>query len=443
MKIKLKNVLIVSVILFGLVLNSRVLGNPGEDCGGIKAQIDALVIEIEKCGNLPDEEQILNCTWEASKEISKLTAKLNECASELEGRLIELREDIQNLNNQISYLNAKIEKTELEVVLKEEEIHLLEIDISNIEKEIKKKEKETEEMKKRIAETIKSLYEYDSHNLVTLTLTQGTLSDFFDEVVYVSNLQSSIGEALEKLKADKKILELNKEALKERQESIAQTKNELDTQVSRLNEDKQNKATLLEITGGDEKKFQEILDNINSQKREVFRLKERVKQIQRDASAEWWYYDQGNYFNVIPNCYYYDNGVIKKCTIASHGCAITSVAMVYTFHGHKKTPPQVLNEADFDGVGNIYWPSPFKRSNHCNGCANWTEIDKRIGKGNPVIVFIRVSGNAGHYVVVYKKEGSKYLINDPWFGSGIYLDATLSELGVSKNNIDQMVTYGD
>ena len=38
-----------------------------------------------------------------------------------------------------------------------------------------------------------------------------------------------------------------------------------------------------------------------------------------------------------------------------------------------------------------------------------------LNKNNPVIVHLALGGD-GHWIVLAKKEGDDYIINDPWYG---------------------------
>ncbi len=460
---KAKNIFIVFAVLLGLVFGSgKVWAESSEKYNELQTEIDLLSLELEKCMKNSGEEMV-KCANNIKPKLQKALSNLEQYKKEIGTKAEELQKDIKSLKNQIGYLDAKVEKTEVEIRITQQEIDMLNLDITQIEEQIKNTEEEIqntenkiEEVRQRLADTVKKIYEYDAQNLVKITLASGALSDFFDEISYVENLQKSLSINLGQLKQEKKNLENKKSALEDQKASLAEKRREVSEKIDSFNKtiaeldaEKKNKATLLEITKGDEEEYQKILKNIESQKREVMLLKEKADIASKDLNASWWYYNQKNYQDIISNCYYKDDyGLIRQCTISTHGCAITSVAMVFTNQGKSKTPPQVLQESKFDNYGNIYWPYPFKSSGHCSGCVNWKIIDENIAIGRPVIVFIRVSGSEGHYVVIYGKEGEEYLVNDPYFGQGIYLSESFAGLSqnsngisISKNNIDQMVLY--
>ncbi len=116
-------------------------------------------------------------------------------------------------------------------------------------------------------------------------------------------------------------------------------------------------------------------------------------------------------------------------TIGYVGCALTSVAMLLSGHGYVETP-KTLNKK-LQGVGGfasagirwgsvsqIYSQISLKSNISCNNTdAPLGLIDSSIAAGQPVIVMVDSTPAAGlltHWVVLYAKDGSDYLMLDPW-----------------------------
>jgi len=77
---------------------------------------------------------------------------------------------------------------------------------------------------------------------------------------------------------------------------------------------------------------------------------------------------------------------------------------------------------------------------------DWSRLDRVVGAGYPVMIFVRANGRgAGHYVVVHHKtDDGRYVVHDPLFGPNIYLESTqvyISNLYETTTSIDQMVIY--
>ncbi len=116
-------------------------------------------------------------------------------------------------------------------------------------------------------------------------------------------------------------------------------------------------------------------------------------------------------------------------TIGYVGCALTSVAMLLSGHGYAENP-QSLNQKlknvggfasagiRWGAVSQIYPQVNMKSFISCtNTDAPLGQIDASIAAGQPVIVMVDSTPAAGlhtHWVVLYAKEGSDYLMLDPW-----------------------------
>jgi hypothetical protein len=116
-------------------------------------------------------------------------------------------------------------------------------------------------------------------------------------------------------------------------------------------------------------------------------------------------------------------------TIGYVGCALTSVAMLLSGHGHSETP-KTLNQKlknvqgfvsaaiRWGSVSQVY-PNVTVRSNiSCTTTPAPLElIDAAIAAGQPAIVQVDSSPASGiqtHWVVLYGKKGDDYIMLDPW-----------------------------
>lgn len=491
-----KNILIILLISLALIsAGSQVLAEPAEDCEKLKEEHillkekDSLLEkEYMKCKVMPPSQEKIDCIEKIEKENKKLDTETDKIISKLDSCLGEVLKRERSLKNSINYLAVKIEKTELEIRATEQEINLINLDITQTEDDIKKTEEnikstenKIEETKEKLADGIRNLYEYDNQNLVKLTLAEGSLSDFFDEIVYIENFQKEIEKNLDKLKVDKKNLEEKKIGLKKQKDGLSKRKEEVASKIDDFNKTithhdnlKQETEIVLDITQGDEETYKNLLAKLEEQKKQIlgdiaFLASQKSAEIAKlsqiygrptgvDSTLSW-YYNQQNYSNTtIPFCYNY-NG--SKCTLAQYGCAITSVAMVFTKHGSTITPPALKEEAAFAKGGLLHWPPQssdenitlYKNTGH--GGVNWEEIDQEISQGNPVIIFINAQNGAGHYVVIHSKitlpaGEQKYVVHDPYFKPNIYLDESLASLGIlyydnpnalSISNINQAIIY--
>ena len=124
-------------------------------------------------------------------------------------------------------------------------------------------------------------------------------------------------------------------------------------------------------------------------------------------------------------------GFDKTSTIGGYGCLLTSMTMCATQYGATDLTPGLLNDkmkaingfqagtAFIVGwmIGNIV-PGMGLDYRACSGSpAPLSEIDANIAQGRPVIIEVDWSPQAGvqtHYMVAYGKDGSDYLVYDPY-----------------------------
>lgn len=116
-------------------------------------------------------------------------------------------------------------------------------------------------------------------------------------------------------------------------------------------------------------------------------------------------------------------------TIGYVGCALTSVAMLLSGHGHTETP-KTLNQKlknvqgfvsaaiRWSAVTQVYPDVALKAYIPCSTSdAPLAQIDASIAAGQPAIVQVDSSNAPGiqtHWVVVYAKRDDDYLMLDPW-----------------------------
>lgn len=123
-------------------------------------------------------------------------------------------------------------------------------------------------------------------------------------------------------------------------------------------------------------------------------------------------------------------GFDSTSTIGGYGCLLTSMAMVATGYGASGLTPAALNDkmkaingfqagtAFLIGwmVGNVV-PGMSLDYRSSGGSAPLAEIDANLAQGNPAIIEVDWSPQAGvqtHYMVAYAKSGSDYLVYDPY-----------------------------
>ncbi|MBE6679953.1 MAG: hypothetical protein E7598_05450 [Ruminococcaceae bacterium] len=112
-------------------------------------------------------------------------------------------------------------------------------------------------------------------------------------------------------------------------------------------------------------------------------------------------------------------------SVATHGCAVTSLAMTESFRtGKSVTPKTVIASEKFTSSGALYWPGVYSY-----GGSDLAAIYQKLAAGKPVIVHAKKSSGTAHFAVIYSFSGGalnagNFKILDP----GSYTRKTLADL---------------
>ncbi len=388
-------------------------------------------------------------------------AELEKQAEEYQAIINQKRGEIKSLSNQVAIFNAQINKLQIEINITEDDIDQTKLEIIQLIYGIDQTQEDIGFQKDNLAKIIQTIAEFDQTSQLEMILQSEDFSDFFNQLTYLDNLQNGVKEKVDKLKNLKEKLSQDKETQEDKKERLEGLKEQLSGQQLSLAGQRNSKAALLKYTQGEESKYQQMLANIEAQKQsllgDINRLREqkaaelaRLKELQEKPPAQYW---------ASLNWYYkQDDSRWGKTTIGisdsemeDYGCAITSVAMILKYHGTSITPGQLAKEPIY-AWDLIYWPKKWG-SITCLNCPpphtssfDWFRLDRELGAGYPVIVFVRANGRgAGHYIVIHHKtEDGRYVVHDPLFGANIYLESTqvyISNLYETTTSLDQMIIY--
>lgn len=267
MRIKLKNLIIflsivgVLVITGELKINKNALAVDGSDLEALKARLNYLNTEKNRCLRLSGNAKI-SCLNSIMGQIEEVLNELKRHENLVNQNLSRINQDIQNLQNQINYIDAQTEKTEIEIRVLEQQINLTNLEISRTEEEIKLIERKMENHKQRLIASIKSYYEYDKKDTAIISILEGNLSNFFDRLVYLDNIQKQISQNLAQLKIEKKNVENKKITLVEKKKELELTIDSYNRQIVEMESLRQQKENLLVITRGDQSRYQSLMSEL-------------------------------------------------------------------------------------------------------------------------------------------------------------------------------------
>lgn len=411
-----------------------------------------------------------------NNKIEELNSQINEKsdsiknlenqAAQYEDEIKNLRSQAQSLQNEMELFDAQIAQLEVEIKTTQSKIEEVNLEIEKLLEKISIKEQEIEKDKLILKDLIRKINEYDKETVFEILLKSEEISSFFNESDYVGTVGEKIKSSLDSLKKAKQELESQREQAELKKKELEELEADIRMKRDSLAAEKAAKEELYNATKGSEERYQNLLTNTREQRKSILGdinnlMAERQKEIAKiaaevdrpaTAASTIWYFSQND-----PR-WKSDYIGVSNSTINDYGCALTSVAMVFRYHGIDITP-KVLARQPIFVRDLISWPTQWRfldldyNSYHKSGGlenSDWNRIDQEIAAGNPVIVFIRAIGrNAGHYVVIHSKDARGYIVHDPvmWngqSGANIYLSTTRRYLEtVYKTNtvIDQVIIY--
>lgn len=379
-------------------------------------------------------------------------------------KIIELKQKQQSsLDKQISLMQSEMTSLETEITENQEKISRIDSQLNDLAGRIQEKEKSISKQRKMLAGLIQVYYENTQKDPFTSITKTALASAFLASEDQMGQVSQKVNEMLSNIQALKNELEKEHNAVEENKNKVITLKNQLEDKTDELEDSKKRKTTLLAETQGEEAKYKKKLERVEQQKQdllgdinelyvsnsaEIEALKATLPTPEvKYRAANSWYYSQKD-----PR--WGDKTIGQsKSLLKDYGCALSSVAMVFTFHGKTVTPATMAKQPIYYW-DLISWPTEWngvsliKKTGHNYGGIDWDTVDKEIEKNNPVIVFVRAKGRAGHYVVIHNKDKQgRYVVHDPYFGPNIFLDSTVKLLGKiygttpSIKSVDQIIVY--
>ncbi|MDD5074106.1 MAG: papain-like cysteine protease family protein, partial [Candidatus Shapirobacteria bacterium] len=220
--------------------------------------------------------------------------------------------------------------------------------------------------------------------------------------------------AIEEAKQD---FDRQKSLKEEKQAALEGLRVQLKEQNVALDLQKREKEHLLEVTKNDEVRYQQLLAQAQKELASLLSFtRTRVGSAGSICAGEFSSGDTGWFFSQRDSRWC--NSLIghSNMTIGQVGCLINSVAMVNKSRGANITPLGIANSSSFFFLNTAYmlWPFPSFVDQRFVEISK-TTIDEELAKKNPVIVHLGLGGD-GHWIVLVKKDGDDYIINDPWYG---------------------------
>lgn len=373
-------------------------------------------------------------TPETSQSVTDLQNKIND----LQSKISDLQNQEKTLSSQISVMNNQILLTEYRIQSTEEQITNLTLDIDTTTKKISGLEASLNNLIEVLLNRIVATYEVGTIQPLGILLTSSDASDFISRLNYLKLAQEHDKKLIYQTQQAKVDYTNQKQIYEDKKKQIVSLKTQLEAYTDQLDQEKVAKQRLLTETQGSEANYQKLLGQAKAQ----------LAGFQRFVTSQGGASILSNQTNCDDwGCYYnqrdsqWGNNALNgtRYTLASDGCLVTAMAMVYTHLGKKGVIPQTINSNSNNFAS--YYPAYLNKTISAEGMTTsriYTTIDSELSAGRPVI--IGIGKGPDHFVVFISGSNGDYTMHDPFIPNGHHKKFT-DYYSISSINSIERVSY--
>ena len=167
---------------------------------------------------------------------------------QVEKEVAQTAQEKKTLNNQISGLDKKVKDLGYQINQSNLAIKNLNFQIGDTNDSIDKTSKDIDSQKEKIALVLQATYEEDQKSDLEIIMANNTLSDFYDNLVYLENLSTKNHDLLTQIQDMKEYLETQKSSLEDKTEELKNTVAVREIQKQQNTQTKKDKEYYLGLT---------------------------------------------------------------------------------------------------------------------------------------------------------------------------------------------------
>lgn len=353
---------------------------------------------------------------ELEKQITEYTQKLNELGTAK-----------NTLANQIKIITSQVDLTLLKITQTENSIKNLEREINSLTVEIGKLNTQLDQLSSLYVVQIIENYKLQKKVPPFAFLISSRLNNFLEQYKYLSNVQKSSQNTMINMETIRNNYDNQKNTKVIKQQEMETLQKTLASQKISLNNQKSTKDKLLAVTKNDEKKYQQLLVEAQSQLAGLKSFSSGASgsscvSPNQPKGKDGNFYSQrdGLWCNQIIN-----NSSDSTDTIGSIGCAISSYSMVRKKMNSDISPSLVALDSNNFGIdkyskvliNKLPGKSTYSLSAVKNGLDNGNKyVIMQLCKSGKYCNFDY--GGWSHFIVVIGMgDGNgNFDIHDPWYG---------------------------
>lgn len=333
-------------------------------------------------------------------------------------KVSELSKQRTTLAEQIEYMDSQIYLTELRIQENEVLKARLQKEIENLGTRIGELDTTLTRVSISATAKIEEMYKRERGNrMLRLLASSSNLPTLIRTAGYLKKTQENDRNLLIRLQ-DTKVNFGEQKSLREvKEEELSQLNAQLEAYQADLGNQQAEKENLLAVTENDEATYQQLLSNAEAQLASFGRF----VQSQGGASLlgnQTVCDDWGCYYSQRDSQWGNNSLNGTGYTLASDGCLVTSMAMVYTHLGRRNVTPQTVNSNPSNFAP--YYPAYLQYTITADGLTTsrvYASIDETLSTGDPVVVGVNAYGGT-HFVVLISGSNGSYIMHDPFIENG-------------------------
>lgn len=187
------------------------------------------------------------------------------------------------LKKEITILENQLAKLKLNILASVNRIELTRLEITDLNGQISKTKEKIDKNREIVSGLIRDLNYFEKRDLASILLSNARISDFFNQIEYANNLQASLFANLGVFLDLKEELDMKKGSAETKKNQLETLNRRQKNQENAAQGTKSLKDDILAKTKGDEKKFQELLTEVEKKKAEFYA---ELQKLEEEARRE-------------------------------------------------------------------------------------------------------------------------------------------------------------
>ncbi len=350
-----------------------------------------------------------------------------------------LQKEQSSLKQVISTINSKINLTQGQINQTQTQIKSIEKEIDILGGVLDKVTESTSVLTKIYQARVSESYRRIRVNPASLFFTTNNFGDYFSKLKYLNTVKSKDQIILSELEKSRQDYNSRRQSKIEKQQEIEKLKKKMEAQKIVLGQQQKEKQNLLTATASDEKKYQKLLSEAKAQLAALRRFVSSnggATILSNQTKCDSW----GCYYNQRDSQWGNMGLGGSNYSVAEYGCLVNSVAMMATHAGKNVKPSDIASNtpAFVPGYGYLLHSFSVNGINVTITSVSKDKLDDELKAGRPVIAGL-FSG-PDHFIVIVKKDGDKYIMNDPFLENGSNRPLT-DKYSVSDINSLRLVSF--